>query len=69
MVVEAANVGGMLELLPKNMVNFDNPDPSDAIEKLEVAKKKRKKTYPNHSLLQNIINQIKKSTETINFNF
>lgn len=30
-------MGGVLEVLPKNMVNFAKPDPLDIIEKLSIA--------------------------------
>lgn len=33
----STNVGGVVEVLPKNMVNFAKPDPDDICEKLAVA--------------------------------
>ncbi|CAD8170473.1 unnamed protein product [Paramecium octaurelia] len=35
--VVSTNVGGVVEVLPKNMVNFAKPDPDDICEKLAVA--------------------------------
>lgn len=35
--VVSTNVGGVLEVLPKNMVHFADPSPEDLIEKLAVA--------------------------------
>ena len=32
--IVATNVGGIVEVLPKNMVSFANPEPKDIIEKL-----------------------------------
>jgi phosphatidylinositol glycan class A protein len=35
--VVSTNVGGVTEVLPKNMVSFANPEPNDIIEKLSNA--------------------------------
>jgi len=35
--VVSTNVGGVTEVLPKNMVSFAKPDPNDIIEKLSHA--------------------------------
>jgi phosphatidylinositol glycan class A protein len=35
--IVATNVGGIVEVLPKHMVSFANPDPKDIIDKISKA--------------------------------